>query len=101
MRKVSEVILTLESDVKELKAMIKNQDLLLKLILQSVKKDSLTQSVPNALVVEKQSVQNLTQAKPMMPGLKPGVVMGPNGLQNKPTDDEDYEFPEVETAVPT
>src|SRR5258708_36032245 len=91
-RKVLEVILSLEKKVKKLKAMVQNQDFKIMLILQAIKKSDgqpIEKRVMNDI-----AQPNIKQAKPIMPGLKPGVVMGPNGLQNK-SEDEEFELPEV------
>jgi hypothetical protein len=62
--------------------------MLLKIILQIVKKEV----SPKELIIETKTTQQ--QAKPIMPGLKPGVVMGAHGLQNKSSEDN-FEFPQV------
>ena len=98
-RKISDVILSLERDVKELKAAVTNQDFKLTLILQALKK---TDGQSRDLMAEKKladiTQSNIKQAKPIMPGLKSGVVMGPQGLHNKTDEEEDFEFPEVNTV---
>lgn len=101
-RKVSDIIISLESDVKTLISATKHNDFQLKLILKLLKSNLQEQNAavlaqPRDQIAEKKAINTITQAKPIIPGLKPGVVMGPNGLQNKISDEDNYEFPEVNT----
>jgi hypothetical protein len=82
-RTASDVLLELEAKVNELLALSRNHDNLLKLLLNR-NSNKIIDNLPN--VIEK------PLPKPLIPGLKPGVVMTSAGLGIKENNEE---FPTV------
>lgn len=84
-RKATDVLLSIEEKVITLNKKYDNLEFMLKKLLSN-KTDKVTQNIEKNIVNNDKPV---AATKPLMPGLKPGVVMGPHGLYDKGEENSD------------
>ena len=112
-RKASDIILALEAKVESLTRQLSNIDNNIKLILNRLSNNNTKQP---SIIPEPPVTEVVAAKKPLLPGLKPNVVLGPSGLQfqnetattqqltksskEKIEEKEDFDFTQVVSTPP-
>lgn len=99
-RKATDVLLQMESSINTLLGYVRNQDHMIKMLLQKI---SLLEKQITVNFDKPAPAPSQPQAKPLMPGLKSGVILGQSGLKHVEVEaksEEELEFPVVEVPAP-